>query len=156
MSPSLLAALGMGGITALNEMTTGQDKKQRDAILKAEAFRSAIYDKSINPSQYDIYTPDPLGKGIQAGGGAYQMASSIQNDQAINNFLNAKGSQAGGIGSAMADYENSPEAKYWQGDEPYAANEGPSFMSQDPNRPSAWKLMGERQSKRGLGTDFTW
>jgi len=105
MGLPLLAALGIGGVTALNEMTTGQDKKKRDAELKAEAFRAAIYDKSINPSKYDIYTPDPLGKGIQAGGGAYQMASGIENDAAIRNFLNAKGSQAGGAGSTIADVE---------------------------------------------------
>jgi len=147
MSPSLLAALGIGGVTALNEMTTGQDKKLRDAILKSTAYRAAAYDKSINPGQYDIYTPDPLGKGIQAGGGAYQMASGIENDKALNNFLNAKGSQAGGIGSSLADYESAPETQYWRGDEPYSAVDGPSFMSKEPGR-SAWSLMEPRNNNK--------
>lgn len=115
MGPALLAALGMGGITALNEMTTGQDKKKRDAILKATAYRSHAYDKSINPDSYDVYTPDPLGKGIQAGGGAYQLASSIQNDAALRNFLNAKGSQAGGAGSTIADVEAASDIGAYKG-----------------------------------------
>jgi hypothetical protein len=114
MGPALLAALGMGGLTGLNEMTTGQDKRNRDAILKATAYRMAAYDKSINPDKYEVYTPDPLGKGIQAGGGAYQMASSVQNDDAIRNFFNAKGAQAGGIGSSMADAENASDIGAYQ------------------------------------------
>lgn len=142
MGPALLAALGLGGVTALNEMTTGQDKKLRDAILKSTAYRAAAYDKSINPGQYDIYTPDPLGKGIQAGGGAYQMASGIENDKALNNFLNAKGSQAGGIGSSMADLESSPGYQYFQSDSPA------------PSGSSAYSVLGrQKKSPWTLGLD---
>lgn len=102
MDPLTLSLI-MGGGTALNEMTTGNDKKTRDAILKATAYRMRAYDKGINPEGYDVYQPNPLGKGISAGGGAYQLASQIKQDKAITDFLNAKGAQAGGKGASIAD-----------------------------------------------------
>lgn len=102
MDPLTLALI-FGGGTALNEMTTGQDKRKRDAILKANAYRMHAYDKSINPESYDVYAPDPMGKGIQSGIGGYSLASQMNKDKSIENFLNAKGSQAGGRGSELAD-----------------------------------------------------
>lgn len=159
MDPLTLALI-FGGGTALNEMTTGQDKRKRDAILKANAYRMHAYDKSINPESYDVYTPDPMGKGIQSGIGGYSLASQVNKDKSIENFLNAQGSKDGGIGSRMADYKNSEAAQYFNEDSPLASQE--HSVLQQPGFESPWSIAQKQrrgnpyQKEWNLGTEFTW
>lgn len=126
MDPMTLALI-MGGATAANEATTGRQNRTQDAILKAMAYRMKAYDRSIDPDQYQVREVNPVGKGFQAGLGAYGSAKSWQNDDAIRNFFNAKGAQAGGAGSSIADaqavssidgvegLDQPPQPDYFQG-----------------------------------------
>lgn len=156
IAPSGLLAALFGVTTAGRELTEGVQKQAKSGIHKANAYRAHIYDKSINPDAYNVTMADPLGKGIQSAIGGYSFGKGLEQSDAIKNFFNAKGAEAGGIGSAMADYESSPEAQYWQGDSPYSANEGPSFLKKAPAERSHWSLLDEeRKSKNKLG-DFTW